>query len=104
MLNWRKDFPAIRTALGLLGRQGYTSMFVARFLRTHEVLAKVRKTCESLGRDLNDETIQSRLKRPEELEWIEKNDPDNYRRGKRLATSLKADLDKAGIASYGHIG
>lgn len=89
VLNWRRDFPEIRVALGLLGAEGYRSMHVAHFLVWHEKMEPIRdhytKIC---GRELHGEVLHSRLRRPEELAWIKENKPFAYRRGAALMKTL----------------
>jgi hypothetical protein len=104
MLNWRRDFPALRTALGLLGREGYTSMLVARFLITHSAMSKVHGAMKSIGRELNADTVQSRLKQINEIDWIKQNNPEAYRRGERLKSSLLVDVQRAGLTPFGKLG
>lgn len=85
VLNWRRDFPEIRVALGLLGAEGYRSMHVAHFLIWHEKMAPIREHYTKIcGRDLNAEVLHSRLRRPEELAWIKENRPLAYRRGEAM--------------------
>lgn len=104
MISWKKQFPITRTALGLLGREGWTSMLVARWLLAHEALMSVRDHCESIGRKLTDDAVQSRLKRPDEVDWIEKNNPDAFKRGARMAKSLGEQLKKAGLTKFERLG
>jgi hypothetical protein len=101
MINWRKHFPAQRVALGLLGKDGYTSLLIGRYLVTHSILSPVSDFCTKVaGRPLTDDMIQSRLKRPKELTWILDNDPAAYRRGERLKKLLEADVKKAGFVPF----
>jgi hypothetical protein len=102
MINWKKDFPVLRVALGLLGERGYTSMHAARIILADPCTSDLRVFCKKeLGRELNDETIQSRLKRVTELGWFKENDPRSYRKGGLLRDELQVKLKKSGITPYG---
>lgn len=104
VLNWKREFPIIRVALGLLGREGYTSVLAAKFLLAHDELEPVKNRCLELGRKLNFETIQSRLKRPNELAWIEEHSPLSYKRGEALHRNLREYLKKEGVSPFGNLG
>jgi len=105
MVNWRRDFPVLRVALGVLGQKGYTSLLVGRFLVWRSEFEKLRVYCDEIvQRPLSDEMLQSRLKRPHELQWFRDNDPESYRRGERLARSLEIDLKKGGFHPFGVLG
>jgi hypothetical protein len=104
MINWKKQFPITRVALGLLGQEGWTSMLVARWLLQHEALISVRDFCKKVGRELSDDAVQSRLKRPGELEWIQKNNPDAYARGEKMSKNLAVQLKKAGFVKFERLG
>jgi hypothetical protein len=99
VVNWRRDFPELRVALGLLGADGYRSMHVAHFLVWHERLAPIREYYTRIcGRELQGEVLHSRLRRPEELAWIKENRPLAHRRGETLKKVLLADVQKAKLA------
>jgi hypothetical protein len=99
VLNWKRDFPEIRVALGLLGVDGYTSMAAAHFLLWHEKLAKVREHYRKIcGRELQGEVIHSRLRRPKELEALETGNPAAYAAGRSMKRLLLEDLKNARIA------
>lgn len=105
MMNWKKDFPALRVALGLLGRDGYTSLLVARFLLSHDCTSRAREFCRNvLGRELSDVAIGSRLKQVKELAWIKEHNPKAYRSGERLHESLLPVLKKNGFTPFGALG
>jgi hypothetical protein len=105
MINWKRDFPALRAALALLGRDGYTSLLVARYLVGHPCTERLRGFCKNvLGRELNDVTIGSRLKQVKELEWLEQHNPKAVRAGRRLKDTLAAELRKAGFSPFGALG
>jgi hypothetical protein len=98
MINWRKRFPITRTALGLLGKDGWVSSSVAKWLLNHEALMSVRWHCkEHLGRSLTASSVQSRLVHHEEVDWIKENDPESYTRGANMKDSLVVQLKKAGM-------
>lgn len=104
MLQWKRDHAVIRVALGLLGRDGFTSMYAARFLLAHEATAKVRADCLRLGRELTDVALASRMKRTEELEWLELNRPIQFKAGKALKRKLKDELLAAHITPFEALG
>lgn len=104
MINWKRDHATLRVALGLLGRQGYTSLIAARFLAQHEATAAVREDCARKGRELTDEALASRMKRTEELDWLENNRPMQFKAGKALSRKLKADLQAAHITPFEALG
>ena len=98
VLNWKRDFPDIRVALGLVGADGYTSMAAAHFLLWHEKLEKVREHYRKIcGRELQGEVIHSRLRRPNELAALEMSNPAAYAAGRALKRRLMADLAAAKI-------
>jgi hypothetical protein len=100
MLNWKRDFPVERTALGLLGKAGFASILAGRFLLGHESFYKIREACRALGRELSEDSMVSRMKRVEELDWLKANRPNSYRRGEALAKTLIADLRAAQIQPF----
>ena len=104
MINWKREFPVIRTALGLLGRDGFTSKQAATILMSHEDMAPIHKMCRLLGRTLNEEAVVSRLKRPHEIDWIEQHDPVSFKKGKMLKMTWSALLKKSGIQPFGALG
>jgi hypothetical protein len=105
MLNWKRDFPALRVALGLLGRDGYTSLLVARYLLSHECTLRAREFCSNvLGRELSDVAVGSRLKQVKELAWIKEHNGAAYRAGERLYASLVPVLKKNGFTPFGALG
>jgi hypothetical protein len=104
MVNWKRDHAVLRVALGLLRRDGFTSLHAARFLMSHEATAAVREDCLRLGRELTDEALASRMKRIEELDWLETNRPAMFKAGKALSRVLKRDLRAAHIESFSALG
>lgn len=99
VLNWKRDFPVERAALGLLGEDGWATMHAAHFLVWHEKLAKVRETYTgATGRELSADVLYSRLRRPEELAWFRENTPLVMKRAASLKTVFESDLLKARIA------
>lgn len=105
MINWKREFPSLRAALAMLGRDGYTSLLVARYLLSHDCTKRLRETCrQTLGRELTDVAIGSRLKQVKELEWLEQNNPKACRAGERLKNELVKELKKSGFAPFGALG
>lgn len=104
VLNWKREFPIIRVALGLLGKDGYTSVLAAKLLLEHEELEPAKNRCLELGRKLNFEAVQSRLKRPNELLWIEEHSPLSYKRGEALYRIFREYLKKQGVSPFGNLG
>lgn len=104
MINWKREFPVVRTALGLLGRDGFTSKQAATILLAQEQMAPVHRACKMLGRVLNEEVIVSRLKRPHEVDWIQEKDPKSFRLGKNLKMEWASTLKKSGVHPFGVLG
>lgn len=104
MINWKRDHATLRVALGLLGRDGFTSLYAARFLLSHEATAAVREDARRRGRELSDAALASRMKRTEELEWLETNRPLQFKAGKALGRKLKAELQAANIEAFAALG
>ena len=98
VLNWKRDFPTLRIALGILGKDGWSSAQAAHFLLWHEQLKTLRKHYASTtGRELGAEVLQSRMRKSHEIVPLKESDPRSYRKGLELSTLLEEDLKKARI-------
>lgn len=99
MINWKRDFPELRAALGMLGRQGYTGTDSANFLLAHDELKSVvthsQKIC---GRTLSKDAILSRLAKHYELATLKADNPGAYRRGEVIFNRLLPQMQKAHLA------
>lgn len=96
-INWQRDYPVERVALGLIGAAGFVSTEAARFLMMQPFLNGPRKMATSLGRELNESTISSRLRNHHEIASVRDQDPRSYRKGREIADQLIPMLKKAGV-------
>ena len=96
VLNWRRDFPELRIALGLLGKKGYRSGKAAEFLLRQPETQRVRdfywKVC---SRHMQPEVLVSRMTKHREIENMETENPVAYRKGKVIYRKLAPLLAKA---------
>jgi N-acetyl-gamma-glutamylphosphate reductase len=99
MINWKRDFPELRAALGMLGREGYTGTDSANFLLTHaEMKSVVDHSQRVCGRALTKDAILSRLAKHYELAALEDQNPAAYRRGRVIFNRLLPQMQKAYLA------
>lgn len=99
MINWKRDFPELRVALGMLGRHGYTGTDAATFLLMHEELASVRDhSARICGRSLSKDAILSRLGKHHELQTLKAANPVAYRKGEQIYNRLLPQMQKAHVA------
>jgi hypothetical protein len=98
-INWKRDFPVLRVALGRLGELGFYSMSQAEFLLMHQSTEALRRfVSRTKGGEISKATIKSRMRRTEELRWFKENMATQFRSGIQLGDELAAILRRAGFS------
>jgi len=98
LLNWKRDFPDLRVALGLLGQAGYANTECAKFLLEHKALRGASQhSMKICGRYLSEAMVLSRLAKYGELATLSRENPVAYLGGHDLFMKLLADIRAARI-------
>jgi hypothetical protein len=96
LVNWKRDFPELRIALGLLGKRGYRSERAAAFLLERSETQNVRdfymRVC---GRPMKPDVLVSRMAKFQEIETLRVTHPQAYQRGVVMFNILCPLLDRA---------
>lgn len=97
-LDWKRLYPDIRVALGLLGQAGYPPGQAATTIIEHETFNRLRTDYRRLtGKELTASILASRIYHHQEIEPIRTGNTRMFARGQKLATELMSLLDKAGV-------